>query len=142
MKVLVINGPNLNMLGTREKEIYGDLTLDQINENLTKMAKKAKIEIDFYQSNEEGKIVNKIQECNGNFDYAIINPGALTHYSIAVRDAIASVSTKFIEIHLSNIYAREEFRKESLTAAVCLGQISGFGAESYYMGLEYLINNG
>jgi len=139
VKVLVLNGPNLNMLGAREKNVYGDVTLEEINKKLTAMAKKAKIEIDFFQSNEEGKIVDKIQETKEVYDYVLINPGAFTHYSIAVRDAIASVDTKFIEVHLSNIHAREEFRKETVTAPVCVGQVSGFGERSYYMALEYII---
>lgn len=140
MKVLVINGPNLNMLGVREESIYGKTTLTQINKELEKKAKKNKITIKFFQSNEEGKIVDEIQKTNKKFDFIIFNPGAFTHYSIAIRDAIASVKTKVIEVHLSNIHAREEFRKESFIAPVAVGQISGFGPQSYMMALEYIIN--
>ncbi len=139
VKVLVLNGPNLNMLGVREKNIYGDISLEKINQMLEKKAKKAGLTIEFFQSNEEGKLVDKIQQANKKFDYIIINPGALTHYSIAVRDAIASVDVKAIEVHLSNIQAREEFRKESFIAPVCVGQIAGFGPNSYYMALDYII---
>lgn len=139
-KVLVIHGPNLNMLGEREQNVYGKITLEEINAVLQKKAKENKIEIDFFQSNEEGKIVDKIQEANKKFDYVIINPGAFTHYSIAIRDAIASIKVKVIEVHLSNIYAREEFRHNSVTAPVALGQISGFGPASYYMALDYIIS--
>lgn len=140
-KVLVLNGPNLNMLGTREKNVYGPKTLDEINAELSVLAQNNKIDIEFFQSNEEGKIVDTIQSTHKKIDYIILNPGAFTHYSIAVRDAIASVDTKVIEVHLSNIHAREEFRKESVTAPVCLGQITGFGALSYTMALEYIIRN-
>ncbi len=139
-KVLVIHGPNLNMLGTRERNIYGKLTLAEINTALKKKAAKAKIKLEVFQSNEEGKIVEQIQQANKKYDYIIINPGAFTHYSIAVRDAIASISVKVIEVHLSNIYAREEFRKESVTAPVAVGQISGFGPQSYYLALDYIIS--
>lgn len=138
-KVLVIHGPNLNMLGEREQSVYGKVTLEEINAALQKKAKANKVEIDFFQSNEEGKIVDKIQEANKKFDYVIINLGAFTHYSIAIRDAIASIKVKVIEVHLSNIYAREEFRHNSVTAPVALGQISGFGPASYYMALDYII---
>lgn len=139
-KVLVINGPNLNMLGTREKNIYGDISLEKINQILATKAKKAGITIGFFHSNEEGKIVDEIQAANKKYDYIIINPGALTHYSIAVRDAIAAVEVKTIEVHLSNIQAREEFRKESFIAPVCVGQIAGFGPNSYYLALDYIIS--
>lgn len=139
--VLVINGPNLNMLGTREKSIYGTKTLADINQELKELAARHALQIDFFQSNEEGKIVDKIQSTHDKIDYLIINPGALTHYSIALRDAIASVNTKVIEVHLSNIHAREEFRKESVTAPVAIGQISGFGPLSYTLALEYIIRH-
>lgn len=140
-KVLVLNGPNLNMLGTREKNVYGTKTLDEINQDLAALAKQHDIGLEFFQSNEEGKIVDKIQATHKQFDYIIFNPGAFTHYSIAVRDAIASVATKVIEVHLSNIHAREEFRKESVTAPVSVGQITGFGPLSYTLALEYIIRN-
>jgi 3-dehydroquinate dehydratase II len=140
-KVLVLNGPNLNMLGTREKNIYGSQTLEDINKNLAKLADQHKITLEFFQSNEEGKLVDKIQSTHNTIDYIILNPGALTHYSIALRDAIAAVNTKVIEVHLSNIQAREEFRKESVTAPVSLGQITGFGPLSYTLALEYIIRS-
>ncbi len=141
VSVLVLNGPNLNMLGTREKSIYGSTTLEEINANLVTIAQKNNIALDFFQSNEEGKVVDTIQATQNKYDFIILNPGAFTHYSIAVRDAIASVDTKVIEVHLSNIHAREEFRKESVTAPVCIGQISGFGPLSYQLALEFIIRN-
>ena len=138
-KILIINGPNLNMLGVSETDVYGKLTLEEINNTLSKKAQEAKAQLDFFQSNEEGQIVNKIQEANNKYDFIILNPGAFTHTSIAIRDAIAAVNVEVIEVHLSNIHAREEFRKESYTAPVCIGQISGFGPNSYYMALDYII---
>lgn len=140
MKVLVIHGPNLNLLGTREKKVYGKTTLGSINKTLAAMARANKIQIDFFQSNVEGEIVTAIQTSKKKFDYLILNPGAYTHYSIAIRDAIAGVKARVIEVHLSNIHAREEFRRQSVIAPVCLGQIAGFGANSYLLALEYLIN--
>jgi 3-dehydroquinate dehydratase-2 len=140
MKVIVINGPNLNMLGTRETDIYGKMTLADINKKISDKATLAKIDVAFFQSNDESKIIDEIQVASRKYDYIIINPGAFTHYSIAIRDAIAAVNTKCIEVHLSNIHAREEFRKESVTAPVCIGQISGFGPISYLMAIEYLAN--
>jgi len=140
MKVIVINGPNLNMLGTRETDIYGKMTLADINKKISDKATLAKIDVAFFQSNDESKIIDEIQAASRKYDYIIINPGAFTHYSIAIRDAISSVNTKCIEVHLSNIHAREEFRKESVTAPVCIGQISGFGPISYLMAIEYLAN--
>lgn len=138
-KVLVIHGPNLNLLGTREVEIYGTTTLDEINENLRTRASAVGIELETFQSNHEGEIVEKIQGAAGDVDYIIINPAAFTHYSIAIRDAIASAGVPTIEIHLSNIYAREEFRQESVTAPVTIGQIQGFGPDGYYLSLEAAI---
>jgi 3-dehydroquinate dehydratase-2 len=138
-KVLVIHGPNLNLLGTREVEIYGTTTLDEINENLRTRASAAGIELETFQSNHEGEIVEKIQGAAGDVDCIIINPAAFTHYSIAIRDAIASADVPTIEIHLSNIYAREEFRQESVTAPVTIGQIQGFGPDGYYLSLEAAI---
>ncbi|MDI6891871.1 MAG: type II 3-dehydroquinate dehydratase [Actinomycetota bacterium] len=138
-KVLVIHGPNLNLLGMREVEIYGTTTLDEINENLRNRASAVGIELETFQSNHEGEIVEKIQGAAGDVDYIIINPAAFTHYSIAIRDAIASAGVPTIEIHLSNIYAREEFRQESVTAPVTIGQIQGFGPDGYYLSLEAAI---
>lgn len=134
-KVLVINGPNLGLLGERNPQVYGKYTLDEINRELKELAEKANIEIDFFQSNSEGEIVSKIGQAKSNYDFLIINPAAYTHTSVAIRDAIEAVAIPTIEVHLSNIYAREEFRQRSLISAVCLGQISGFGKESYLLAL-------
>ena len=138
--VLVLNGPNLNLLGTREPEIYGHTTLADINAWLEKRANEADVAIEFYQSNHEGALVDKIQEARGNVDYISFNAGAYTHYSIALRDAIAGVEIPTIEVHLSNIHKREEFRHTSVLAPVCLGQISGLGAFSYMAALEAVID--
>ncbi|MGL5917901.1 MAG: type II 3-dehydroquinate dehydratase [Cetobacterium sp.] len=138
MKVLVINGPNLNFLGKREPEIYGYKTLDNINDELEKFGKLHEIEIQFFQSNHEGFIIDKIQENYRMVDYLIINPGALTHYSIGLRDAILSTGIKTIEVHLSNVYSREEFRHKSVISDICIGKITGFGSESYKMAIQYL----
>ena len=137
-KILVIHGPNLNLLGSREQKIYGKTTLHSINKELSALAKQKKVQIDFFQSNIEGEIVNKIQSGKKKFDFIILNAGAYTHYSIAIRDAIRGVKAKVIEVHLSNIQAREGFRRESVIAPVCLGQIAGFGKDSYRLALEYL----
>lgn len=136
MKFLILNGPNLNLLGTREKDIYGTETLNDIERKTADEAKKISAEVDFYQSNHEGDIIEKIHKAPGVYDTIIINPGAFTHYSIAIRDAIKSVTVPAIEIHLSNIYAREEFREKSVIAPVCIGQISGFGSDSYILALN------
>lgn len=135
--ILVIHGPNLNFLGKREPEIYGKKTLDDINSMLVKRAKEIGIELRVFQSNSEGGIIDIIQQ---NCDVAgiIINPGAYTHTSIAIRDAISSTGLPTVEVHLTNIQAREEFRKHSLIAPVCVGQISGFGVQSYILGVEAL----
>ncbi len=139
-KLLVINGPNLNLLGTREPEIYGHTTLNDINEMIKSRAEEFGIETDFYQSNHEGGIVDRIQQAwHDGVEYIILNAGAYTHYSIAIRDAIAGVEVSVIEVHLSNIHKREEFRHTSVIAPVCLGQISGFGADSYMVALEAVI---
>ncbi len=145
MKILVLNGPNLNLLGTREPDKYGNQTLQDIENYLREEAKKTDIEIDFYQSNIEGELVNKIQQAKGIYDGIVMNPAAYTHTSVAIRDAILAVSIPTVEIHLSNIHTREDFRKISLTAPACIGQITGFGANSYKLGLtaltDYLRNN-
>lgn len=133
-KITVINGPNLNLLGDREVGTYGTLTLEQINGEISAKAAASNTDVEFFQSNHEGEIVDLIQTANA--DAIIINPGAYTHYSIAIRDAVASISTPVIEVHLSNIYAREEFRATSVIAPVAAGQIAGFGADSYYLALE------
>ena len=138
-KILVMNGPNLNLLGTREPEIYGSLTLADIHERLRCRANEAGLEIEFMQSNHEGVLVDAIQRARRTVDYIILNAGAFTHYSIALRDAIAAVDVPVIEVHLSNIHQREEFRHKSVIAPVVLGQIAGFGAESYMAALEIII---
>lgn len=140
MKILIINGPNINLLGTREPEIYGSLTLDKINEQLQNYAAAKDIEIETYQSNIEGEIVDKIQSVKDSFDGIVINPAAYTHTSVAIRDAISAVALPAVEVHISNIHSREEFRKNSLIAPVCIGQISGFSADSYRLGLKGLID--
>lgn len=133
--ILIINGPNLNMLGTREPEIYGSTTLSDINERIQRCADEAGVAVAFFQSNHEGAIVDKIQEAMGKYAYIILNAGAYTHYSVAIRDAIAAIDVPVIEVHMSNIYTREEFRHHSVIAPVAMGQISGFGAESYLAAL-------
>ncbi len=137
-KVLVIHGPNLNMLGQRETDVYGDADLSQIDEQIKKEADALGLEVDTKQSNEEGELVGLIQEANEKFDALIINPAAFTHYSIAIRDAVAAVKIPVIEVHISNIYAREEFRHKSVVSAVAKGVISGFGSQSYLLGLKAL----
>ena len=139
-KILVIHGPNLHLLGQREKNIYGKTKLSEINALLVKTAKKAKFAIEAFQSNHEGEIVDKIGKAKSEgFAAILMNPAAYTHTSIAIRDAIAAVEIPAVEIHLSNIYAREEFRHHSLIAPVCKGQISGFGVNSYLLGLNAII---
>ena len=137
-KILIINGPNLNMLGEREQSVYGDTTLDKINSAAILHGSSIGLEVDTFQSNSEGDIIDTIHTAVNTYKGVIINPGAYTHTSIAIRDAIASVGIPFVEVHLSNIHSREEFRKFSVTAQVCLGQISGFGPNSYILGLEAL----
>lgn len=137
MKILVIHGPNLNLLGTREPDIYGKETLEDINNNMQKMAEESGITLDIVQSNHEGDIVDAVGKAKGNqIDTIIINPAAYTHTSVAIRDAIAACDIPTIEVHLSNIYAREEFRHTSLVAPVVKGQVSGFGAKSYCLALQ------
>jgi 3-dehydroquinate dehydratase-2 len=135
-KILVIHGPNLNMLGKREPELYGDLTLEKINRNLKRHGKGLGLSVETFQSNHEGIIVEQIQEAGGLCQGLIINPAAYTHTSIAIRDALLLLDIPIVEVHLSNIYKRELFRQESLVADVVTGQISGLGAEGYRLALE------
>lgn len=135
-RIIVINGPNLNLLGTREKDIYGTSTLSEIASAVTDEAQRLGMEADFVQSNHEGEIIDKIHEARGRYDIIIINPAAYTHYSIAIRDAIKAVELPCIELHMSNIHSREEFRSKSVIAPVCTGQICGFGANSYIIAIR------
>lgn len=141
MKFLVINGPNLNMLGTREPEKYGTTTLSDIEKEISEHAKEKNVEVDFYQSNIEGEIVTAIQKAKNVYDGIIINPAAYTHTSVALRDAILAAELPAVEIHLSNIHTREEFRHHSFTAPVCIGQITGFGKFGYIMALDAIVNH-
>lgn len=136
MKILVIHGPNLNLLGEREPDIYGTTSLNDINAGIAALAEELKVEVEFFQSNHEGEIVEKIGAARKGFNAIVINPAAYTHTSVAIRDAIAASNVPAVEVHLSNIYGREEFRQKSLIAPVCRGQISGFGAESYLLALR------
>jgi len=139
-KILIIHGPNLNLLGEREVGVYGDLSLEEINKQLKVVAKNGKVDIETFQSNIEGEIVNAIQQAKGKFNAIVINPGGYTHYSVAIRDAIAAVKVPTIEVHLSNIYAREEFRHKSVIAPVAVGQVAGFGLNSYIFGQKAAID--
>jgi 3-dehydroquinate dehydratase II len=139
-KILVVNGPNLNLLGTREPEIYGDKTLDDVKKLLLSAVEGRDVVLDFFQSNIEGDIINYLHQ-NRTAAGVVINPAAFTHTSIALRDAIAATGIPAVEVHLSNIHAREEFRRVSYIAPVCIGQISGFGIQSYLLGLLALTNH-
>ena len=139
MKVVVIQGPNLNMLGKREQHIYGPMTLEQIHEQMKGFAQQSNVEIEFFQSNLEGEIVDRIQECMGDAQGIIINPAAYSHTSIAIRDAIAAAQLPVIEVHLTNIHAREEFRRHSVTAEVCAGVIAGVGAFAYHLAMVGMV---
>lgn len=140
MKVLFLNGPNLNLLGTRQPEIYGRTTLADIERLVRDRAIALKTEIEFRQTNWEGQLVDWLHEAKGQFDAIVLNGAAYTHTSVALRDAISAIGVPVIEVHLSNIHAREEFRHRSLIAAVCRGQICGFGAHSYVLGLEAAVS--
>lgn len=138
MKIFIVNGPNLNMLGKREPEIYGRDTLESINAELTELCNELGIEAEFYQSNCEGEIINILHSARENADGIVLNAGAYTHYSIAIRDAISASETPCIEVHLSNVHKREEFRHKSVISAVCEGVICGFGKDSYRLAVMAL----
>jgi len=138
MKILILHGPNLNMLGIREPGVYGNIGLDEINNRLVEFGKKLNVELTCYQSNHEGALIDALQDARNWAKGVVINPGGYTHTSVALRDAISAISIPVVEVHLSNVYAREEFRHKSLISAVCKGKISGFGWRSYLLGLQAL----
>lgn len=139
-RILIIHGPNLNLLGKREPEIYGSITLQDIHKNLTQLTENTDVKLDFFQSNSESVLVNRIQQAlDDETNFIIINPAAYTHTSVAIRDALAAVRLPFIEVHLSNIYAREAFRHHSYLSDLAVGVISGLGAKGYELALEYAI---
>lgn len=140
MKILFLNGPNLNLLGTREPGVYGRVTLAQIEAKVRKRAARLRVAVEFRQSNLEGELVNWIHEAGSKMDVIVLNAAAYTHTSVALRDAVSAVGLPTIEIHLSNVHAREKFRHKSLIAPVCVGQICGFGANSYLLALEAAVN--
>ncbi len=140
MKILVVNGPNLGLLGQREPDVYGAVTLADIERDVTARATELDVELDTFQSNEEGVLVTKVGEAAGTYDGLIINPAAYTHTSVALRDAIKACGLPCVEVHLSNTHAREEFRHKSLTVAVCAGQVMGFGGKGYILALEGLVD--
>ncbi|MEQ8236825.1 MAG: type II 3-dehydroquinate dehydratase [Syntrophomonadaceae bacterium] len=135
-KILIVNGPNLNMLGVREQEFYGSQTLEEINHDLSEYAREQGVEVEFFQSNHEGSLVDRIQQAYGEVDMIIINPGAFTHYSVALYDALKTLKVPVLEVHLSNIYAREEFRHHSLISPLAVGGVFGLGPIGYRLALE------
>ena len=139
MKILVINGPNLNLLGSRKPEVYGHKNLEQLNSYVRESVSKVKL--DFFQSNHEGEIVDRLQEANYAYDAVVINPGAFTHYSVAIRDAIEAIQIPVAEVHISNVHGREEFRSRSVVSAVCQGTVSGFGINGYVLAIHGLIRD-
>ena len=141
MKILILHGPNLNLPGRREPDKYGTKTLADINADIEALAKELGVEVAIFQSNAESELIGKIQEAMDVFDGIIINPAAYTHTSVALRDAVLAFNKPCVEVHLSNIHSREEFRQKSFLAPVCVGQISGFGANSYLLGLRAIVHN-
>ena len=139
-KILIIHGPNLNMLGKRETGVYGTATLGEINEAVRGIAEELCVEVTIFQSNSEGAIIDKIQDAAGRYDAVVINPGGYTHTSVAIRDAVAAASVPTVEVHMSNVYSREEFRHYSYISPVAVGQISGFGINSYLLGLRAAVD--
>ena len=141
MKILIIHGPNLNMLGKREPEIYGAETLGEVNTRIGSLAKELGVEVEYFQSNSEGEIVSKIQDAMKEYEGIVMNPGAYTHTSVAIRDAILSSGLTVVEVHISNVHKREEFRHKSFVSGVALGVVSGFGIDSYFLGLRGLVSH-
>jgi 3-dehydroquinate dehydratase-2 len=141
MKILVLHGPNLNLLGTREPTIYGNITINEINSAISALALEMGIEVNIFQSNSESALIEGIHSAIGSFDGILINPAAYTHTSIAIRDALSASALPVVEVHLSNIHSREEFRSRSFIAPIAVGQISGFGPDSYLLGLRAIFNH-
>ena len=137
-KVCIINGPNLNLLGKREKEIYGNKSFEEVFNQLQEFAQSKSMDLSYFQSNHEGEIINKIHECMGDMDYIVINPGAFTHYSYSIFDAVLAVKVPTIEVHISNIFSREEWRKKSVISPACVGIISGLGLDVYRLALIHI----
>ncbi len=140
MKIIIINGPNLNLLGTREPDIYGHTTMEDYIQSLRKQ--HPRVDIDYYQSNHEGSLIDKLQEVGFSYDGIVLNAGAYTHTSVALLDCIRSLKTPVVEVHISNVHAREEFRNHSMISPACLGVIAGFGMDSYSLAVEALLNRG
>ena len=140
MKILVLHGPNLNLLGRREPAVYGSFTLEEINASVQKLAEELGVQVEFFQSNHEGELVDRLHQAGETCAAVIFNPGAYTHYSLALRDAVAAIPAPVVEVHLSNIYAREEFRRRSVIAPAAAGQISGFGLDGYLLALRAAVS--